>query len=222
MEFGDKTAGGIGKELVNKPRLKLFGMSIRQYRQNVAPGQYFVTCRAAESERTAEAFALWYEKCRVYPAIMKNPCRHHLGSRMVEPDEVEFLGLKRFTLKVLKRMGWKWLPLLELDLANSPTVCSIMAVEQRCHLHTHDLELGTQRNNRVLGAGNWDKVEPSQTLAMVGFAYAPPGWLEKYQGGDRIAIVREYWSLFHTKRVRTWSTAKVQQSRGSFEIPCIF
>ena len=86
-------------------------------------------------------------------------------------------------------MGWKWIPLIEIELRGSETVRPAMAVEQQCQLLTHDLELGWQRNNRVPGAGNWDlKVNKYHRLAMVGFAYAPPGWKEKY--AHKIAIVK--------------------------------
>jgi hypothetical protein len=178
----------IALDLISKPRLKLFGMSTKQYQEHVGPGQYFLTSQVTDYTRTEEAFGQWTQTSRPYPAIMKNPGGYPVQERLVDPDEVEILGLERFTKPELLAMGWKWLPLMELDLDGSPTLRPAYALEQQCQILTHDLRLGSQRNNRIPGAGGWDrKVTKENRFCVVGFAYAPPGWLNKYY--DRIAFV---------------------------------
>jgi hypothetical protein len=178
----------IALDLISKPRLKLYGMSTKQYQEHVGPGQYFLTSQVTDFERTEEAFALWTQTSRPYPAIMKNPGGYPVQERLVDPDEVEILSLERFTKPELLAMGWKWLPLMELDLDGSPTLRPAYALEQQCQILTHDLRLGSQRNNRVPGAGNWDRNATKENrFVVVGFAYAPPGWLNKYY--DLIAFV---------------------------------
>jgi hypothetical protein len=46
---------------------------------------------------------------------------------------------------------------------------------------------------------HWQYGYKSHTLGTVGFAYAPPGWLEEYQGSDRIAIVKGVMEYFPHK-----------------------
>ena len=185
---GDKPVSEIALELISKPRAELFGHSTREYQQHVCPGQYFLSAEVTDEGRTTEAFAQWTSSSRSYPPIMKNPNEYPVQERLVDPEEVKILGLKRFTLKELIAMGWKWLPLIDLDLDGSPTQRSLYAVEQQCQILTHDLLLGSQRNNRVPGAGNWNRKVTNETrFGVVGFAYAPPGWLDEYY--DRIAFV---------------------------------
>jgi hypothetical protein len=168
--------------------IELFGMSTRQHQEHVGPGQYFVSTKVTDNERTEEAFGQWTQSSRGYPPIMKNPAEYPVQERLVDMDEVEILGLERFTLPEMIAMGWKWLPLMELDLDGSPTLRPLYALEQQCQILTHDLQLGSQRNNRVPGAGGWDRNVTKETrFGVVGFAYAPPGWLNKYY--DRIAFV---------------------------------
>ena len=178
----------IALDLISKPLPELGGMSTRQYQEDVGPGQYFLTALVTDNERSREAFALWTNTSRVYPAIMKNPAEHLVQERLVDQDEVKSLGLERFTFPELTAMGWKWLPLMEADLEGSPTLRPLYALEQQCQVLTHDLRLGTQRNNRVPGAGIWNQeVTKRNRFGVVGFAYAPPGWLNKYY--SRIAFV---------------------------------
>ena len=46
---------------------------------------------------------------------MKNPQGCDLQDRLVEPEEIEILGLEQFTQQQLLKMGWKWMPLIEVD-----------------------------------------------------------------------------------------------------------
>ena len=55
-------------------------------------------------------------KGRPNPSMMKNPKQHNLRGRLVEPDEVDYLELERFTHLELKEGGWTWLSLFQLNL----------------------------------------------------------------------------------------------------------
>lgn len=184
-----RTAGEVGRILVTKPRLKLFGMSTLQYQEHVGPGQYFFTAQDTDYKIEEEAFALWTEPGRNYPAIMKNPAKHKVQDRLVQPDEVEDLGLVRFKKTELIKMGWKYITLMEFKMNVGETNRPAFAVEQQTRVLSHHLCLGPQRNNRTPGAAStWDvKVTDKNCYSIVGFAYAPPFWLEKYW--DKIAFV---------------------------------
>ena len=82
--------------------------------------------------------------------------------------------------------GWDHITLLKLDLTGREDPRPIYAVEQQLQHKTEWQDLGYQRLNRVAGAGPWGN-KPRGTV-MVGFAYAPRGWLEAHY--HEIAIVR--------------------------------
>jgi hypothetical protein len=91
-------------------------------------------------------------------------------------------------------MGWKYIPLIELNLAGRDDSRPAYAIEQQLQIKTFSQKLGYQRLNRIPGIDNWDipgidnwDIKPTGTV-MVGFAYAPRGWLE--ENYDDIAIVR--------------------------------
>lgn len=82
-------------------------------------------------------------------------------------------------------MGWNYIPLIELDLTGREDSRPAYAIEQQLQLKTFLQKLGQQRLNRVPGVGPWRK-KPKGTV-MVGFAYAPRGWYEKYKA--QLAVV---------------------------------
>lgn len=153
--------------------------------KDIGPAQFFVSSDPTDDGRERESTAILWDESRAIPALMKNPQRYDLEGRIVPQDQVEELGLKRFTKDELDEQGWDYIPLFEVDLSGRKDSRPAYAVEQQFQYKTEDLKLGIQRLNRTPGAGNWN-VEPRGTV-MVGFAFAPRGWLEEHEGA--IAIV---------------------------------
>ena len=180
--------GQASKETISPQKLvtqtTLDTVSSAESRAQIGPGQYFVCGAPTESERCVESLAILLDENQVYPAIMKNPVGYPLEGCLVDPDEVEMLGLERFTKEELK--GWDYINLLELDLTGREDSRPIYAVEQQLQHKMEWQDLGYQRLNRVAGAGPWNN-KPRGTV-MVGFEYAPRGWLQEHY--HEIAIVR--------------------------------
>ena len=177
------TAGDVADDLLATQYEELEYKTTAQWQEEVGPGQYFVCGAPTKQERSSESLAIMLEEGRVWPALMKNPAGYPLEGRMVHPDEVEMLGLERFSKEDLKE--WRYINLLELDLTGREDSRPIYAVEQQLQKKTEHQVLGYQRLNRVAGAGPWGR-KPRGTV-MVGFAYAPRGWLQEHY--HEIAIV---------------------------------
>jgi hypothetical protein len=81
----------------------------------------------------------------------------YFGRTLVDRDEVEVetLGLERFEKEELEEMGWKYIPLIELNLAGRDGSRPVYAIEQQLQIKTFSQELGYQRLNRIPGSGNW-------------------------------------------------------------------
>jgi hypothetical protein len=95
------TASEVADEILETKYEEIDYLTITtsEWQEQVGPGQYFTCSKPGENERAAESTGILWMKERVYPAIMKNPIGHLLGGRLVERDEVENLGLERFTRK---------------------------------------------------------------------------------------------------------------------------
>jgi hypothetical protein len=184
----DGTAGDVADDLLGTHYEELEYETTAGWQERIGPGQYFVCGAPTERERRVESIAILLNANRGYPAIMKNPVGYPvwypLEGRVVDQGEVEMLGLERFTEEELE--GWDYINLLELDLTGREDSRPIYAVEQQLQHKTEWQDLGYQRLNRVAGAGPWGN-KPRGTV-MVGFAYAPRGWLEAHY--HEIAIVR--------------------------------
>ncbi|KAL3917704.1 MAG: hypothetical protein SGARI_007649, partial [Bacillariaceae sp.] len=182
------TVGAVVAKKLQKRYTVLGGKTMREYMELVGPAQFCITFGKSESAIGMEAFGMFIVKARTLPALMKNPVGHNVKGHEIPQADAAALGLERFTMPEMKRDGWKYLKIMEVDLSKKPDVRAGFALEQQFQFQTMDLQLGYQRCNRVAGAaGNWN-IQPSSKIATIMFTYAPPGFKDRI--GEDVAVVK--------------------------------
>jgi hypothetical protein len=161
--------------------------------REVGPGYIFLTKQETDSAVLGESTGVLWQEHRPYPALMNNPFGNAVEGRQIENDEVEMLGLERFSTDDCKR-NFSYIILRDLDLTDDKGLSDkeakrvsrpAFAFEQMCQYLTMDLELGYERLHRIPGAGAWNS-GPGHYL--IGFAFADE--TIKPQIGQTIAVVK--------------------------------